>query len=164
MERKRSASEDRVRERPDEEEAPVKYVSPWLLWIWDQLTSRRARVDTTREDKARGKRMFGNILGTLQQFKKDDKNLRTSDAVGQPHRCRVPAKADKQAKKREQLSERIATKLRSETNLHTEILEKEKELKGLRISTDSADFVLKHKEATVCLLFNTTSRQLLTGR
>jgi hypothetical protein len=25
-------------------------------------------------------------------------------------------------------------------------------LKGLRISTDSADFVIKHKEATVCLL------------
>lgn len=25
--------------------------------------------------------MFGNILGTLQRFKKDDKNLRTSDAV-----------------------------------------------------------------------------------
>ena len=42
--------------------------------------------------------------------------------------------------------------MRSETNLHTEILEKEKELKGLRISTDSADFVIKHKEATVCLL------------
>ena len=88
MERKRSASEDRVRERPDEEEAPVKYVPPCLLRIWDQLTSRRARVDTTREDKARGKRMFGNILGTLQRFKKDDKNLRTSDAVGLPHRCR----------------------------------------------------------------------------
>ena len=164
MERNRSASEDRARERPDEEEAPVKYVPPCLLRIRDQLTGRRARVDTTREDKARGKRMFGNILGTLQRFKKDDKNLRTSDAVGLPHRCRVLPKADNQAKKREQLSERIATKLRSETNLHTEILEKEKELKGLRISTDSADFVIKHKEATVCLLFDTTSRQLLTGR
>jgi hypothetical protein len=28
--------------------------------------------------------MFGNILGTLQRFKKDDKNLRTSDAVSPP--------------------------------------------------------------------------------
>ena len=44
-------------------------------------------MDTTREDRARGKRMFGNILGTLQRFKKDDKNLRTSDAVSHfpPH-------------------------------------------------------------------------------
>jgi len=116
----------------------------------NELIRRRARVDTTREDRARGKRMFGNILGTLQRFKKDDKNLRTSDAVS-PF-CLLKGLADDQAKKREELSERIATKLRSETNLHTEILEKEKELKGLRISTDSADFVIKHKEATVCLL------------
>lgn len=42
--------------------------------------------------------------------------------------------------------------MKSETSLHTEILEKEKELKGLRISTDSSDFVIKHKEATVRLL------------
>jgi hypothetical protein len=117
---------------------------------WMELISRRARVDTTREDRARGKRMFGNILGTLQRFKKDDKNLRTSDAVSTF--LVWWTRADEQAKKREELSERIATKLRSETNLHTEILEKEKELKGLRISTDSADFVIKHKEATVCLL------------
>jgi hypothetical protein len=57
--------------------------------------------------------------------------------------------ADNEAKKREELSERIATKLKSETSLHNEILEKERELKGLKISTDSADFVIKHKEVTV---------------
>jgi hypothetical protein len=55
-------------------------VSPPLCECME-LIRRRARVDTTREDRARGKRMFGNILGTLQRFKKDDKNLRTSDAV-----------------------------------------------------------------------------------
>lgn len=40
-------------------------------------------MDTTREDRARGKRMFGNILGTLQRFKKEDKSSRGSEAVGQ---------------------------------------------------------------------------------
>lgn len=45
------------------------------------MMSRRAKVDTTREDRARGKRMFGNILGTLQRFKKEDKSSRGSEAV-----------------------------------------------------------------------------------
>ena len=49
------------------------------------------------------------------------------------------------------MSERIATKLRSEATLHHEIAESEKELKGLRISTDSAEFVLKHKDAAVSI-------------
>ena len=39
------------------------------------------RVDAKVEDKARSKRLFGNLLGTLQQFKKDDKTSRTSEAV-----------------------------------------------------------------------------------
>lgn len=44
--------------------------------------SRRARVDSRQEDKARGKRLFGNLLGTLQKFQKEDKSSRTSEAVG----------------------------------------------------------------------------------
>lgn len=54
-------------------------------------------------------------------------------------------------KRREQVSERIATKLRSEATLHHQIAESERELKSLRIATDSADFVLKHKDAAVSL-------------
>ena len=54
-----------------------------------------------------------------------------------------------QAKRREQVSERIQAKIRTESTLHHEIAETEKELKSLRISTDSAEFVLKHKDAAV---------------
>ncbi|WRT68405.1 uncharacterized protein IL334_005381 [Kwoniella shivajii] len=103
--------------RPDVEEAPAK----------------RMRTDRKVEDKARGKRLFGNILGTLQKFQKDDKSSRTSEA----------------AKRREQVSERIAAKLRSETTLHTEILDSEKELKSLKINTESAEYVLKHKQVAL---------------
>lgn len=39
------------------------------------------RTDAKVEDKARNKRLFGNILGTLNKFKKEDKTSRTSEAV-----------------------------------------------------------------------------------
>ncbi|WWC63303.1 uncharacterized protein I303_105903 [Kwoniella dejecticola CBS 10117] len=104
--------------RPDiEEEAPAK----------------RMRTDRKVEDKARGKRLFGNILGTLQKFQKDDKSSRTSEA----------------AKRREQVSERIAAKLRSETTLHNDIAESEKEIKTLKISVESSEYILKHKEVAL---------------
>lgn len=47
------------------------------------------------------------------------------------------------------MSERIATKLRSEANLHHEIAESERELKTLRIATDSAEVVLRQKGIAV---------------
>ena len=47
------------------------------------------------------------------------------------------------------MSERIASKIRSETNLHHEIADSERELKTLRIQTDSAEFIIKHKDAAV---------------
>jgi molybdopterin-biosynthesis enzyme MoeA-like protein len=55
------------------------------------------------------------------------------------------------AKRREQVSERIATKIRSESNLHHEIQEAERELKTLRIQTDSTEAILKQKEIAVSL-------------
>ncbi|OCF37941.1 hypothetical protein I316_00165 [Kwoniella heveanensis BCC8398] len=94
---------------------------------------RRMRTDARKEDKARGKRLFGNILGTLQKFQKEDKSSRTSEA----------------AKRREQVSERIAAKLRSESALRNEIADSEKELKSLRISTESSEYVLRHKEVAL---------------
>jgi len=42
---------------------------------------RRVKTDARQEDKVRGKRLFGNILGTLNKFKKEDKSSRTSEAV-----------------------------------------------------------------------------------
>ena len=49
------------------------------------------RQDAKVEDKARSKRLFGNLLGTLQQFKKDDKNNRGSEAVsGSSRLCTSP--------------------------------------------------------------------------
>ncbi|ORY35583.1 hypothetical protein BCR39DRAFT_510904 [Naematelia encephala] len=115
--RYRRMSVDSGHDRPEADEAPAK----------------RMRTDAKVEDKARSKRLFGNLLGTLQKFKKEDNKARSSDS----------------AKRREQVSERIASKIRSETNLHHEILEVEKELKTLRIGTDSAETVLKHKEAAM---------------
>jgi len=47
------------------------------------------------------------------------------------------------------VSERIATKIRSESTLHHEIQEAERELKTLRIQTDSTEAVLKQKEIAV---------------
>ncbi|CAD6577548.1 MAG: hypothetical protein TREMPRED_001976 [Tremellales sp. Tagirdzhanova-0007] len=99
----------------------------------DEAPAKRMRTDAKVEDKARSKRLFGNLLGTLQKFKNEDKSSRTSEAV----------------RRREQVSERIATKLRSEATLHHQIAESEKELKSLRITTESADFVLKHKDAAM---------------
>ncbi|WVR07585.1 hypothetical protein IAU60_004627 [Kwoniella sp. DSM 27419] len=99
----------------------------------DEAPPKRMRTDARKEDKARGKRLFGNILGTLQKFQKDDKTSRTSEA----------------AKRREQVSSRIAEKLRSETTLHNDIAEAEKELKSLRIGMESAEYVLRHKEVAM---------------
>ncbi|WWD19069.1 hypothetical protein CI109_103527 [Kwoniella shandongensis] len=115
LERRMSVSSSHS--RPGVEEAPAK----------------RARTDTKKEDKARGKRLFGNLLGTLQKFQKDDKTSRTSEA----------------AKRREELSSRIANKLRSETNLQRDISDADKELKALKIATESAEYVLKHKEVAL---------------
>lgn len=94
---------------------------------------KRVRRESRVDDKARGKRLFGNLLGTLQKFKTEDKTSRTSEAV----------------KRREEVAGRIAAKIRSENNLHHEIAESERELKTLRIQTDSAEYVLKHKDAAV---------------
>jgi hypothetical protein len=94
---------------------------------------KRVRRESRVDDKARGKRLFGNLLGTLQKFKTEDKTSRTSEA----------------AKRREEVAGRIAAKIRSENNLHHEIAESERELKTLRIQTDSAEYVLKHKDAAV---------------
>lgn len=76
-------ADDRKRDRPEEEEQPVKWVSPLCLQACGNHTDldRRARAEPKKEDRARGKRLFGNILGTLQQFKKEDKSARTSEAV-----------------------------------------------------------------------------------
>ncbi|WWC71560.1 uncharacterized protein I206_105518 [Kwoniella pini CBS 10737] len=99
----------------------------------EEVPAKRMRTDRKVEDKARGKRLFGNILGTLQKFQKDDKSSRTSEA----------------AKRREQVSERIAAKLRSENTLFNEIAESEKEIKTLKISVESSEYILKHKEVAL---------------
>lgn len=100
-----------------------------------QLThARRPRArDRKAEDSTRSKRMFGNLLGTLQKFKDDDGKSRGSEA----------------AKRREQTSARIAERLRSETTKQHAIAETERELKALRVATESAVYVLKHKEIAV---------------
>jgi hypothetical protein len=54
-----------------------------------------------------------------------------------------------QVRKREEISEKIQKKIRSETTLHQDIQDAERELKSLRISTDSAEYILRHKEAAV---------------
>ena len=67
--------------RPDIDEAPPKSVS-WNMFLAFILSvSRRMRSDARVEDKARSKRLFGNLLGTLQKFKKEDRSSRTSEAV-----------------------------------------------------------------------------------
>ncbi|WVQ81812.1 hypothetical protein IAT38_003939 [Cryptococcus sp. DSM 104549] len=114
----RKMSVDSVHSRPAVEEEPA---------------AKRPRTDVKKEDKARGKRLFGNLLGTLQQFKKDDKSSRVSEA----------------AKRREEVAERIAKKLRSETKINHDINEADKELKSLKAQTEHAEFTLKQKDAAM---------------
>ncbi|RXK41126.1 hypothetical protein M231_01529 [Tremella mesenterica] len=99
----------------------------------EEKPAKRMKIDSRQEDTARSRRMFGNLLGTLQKFKKEDKTSRTSDA----------------AKRREQVSERIASKIRTENSLNQEIADNERELKTLRIQTGSVEFVLNHKQAAM---------------
>lgn len=39
------------------------------------------RVRSNADDKGRGKRLFGNLLGTLEKFKTEDKSSRVTEAV-----------------------------------------------------------------------------------
>lgn len=58
-----------------------------------------------------------------------------------------------QAKRREELSERITKKLQSETALNHDIQETDRELKTLRIATETAEAVWRQKEIAVCVFF-----------
>ncbi|GMK56993.1 hypothetical protein CspeluHIS016_0308330 [Cutaneotrichosporon spelunceum] len=91
---------------------------------------RPTKRTRTREDQARGRRMFGNILGTLRKFQDEDKSSKRTEA----------------AKRREETSARIAEKLRSEANAHQELGDAERELRTLRIQVDNAGYVLGHRE------------------
>lgn len=81
-ERARSKSPEKplAREPDAEEEKPAKYFCSLILRRADTRRVRTAR----REDQARGKRMFGNILGTLRKFQDEDKNSKKSEAVSRP--------------------------------------------------------------------------------
>lgn len=47
------------------------------------------------------------------------------------------------------MAERIQNKIRSEATKHHEIAESERELRTLRVQTDSAEHVLRHKTLAV---------------
>ncbi|OXB36773.1 hypothetical protein J007_03461 [Cryptococcus neoformans] len=94
----------------------------------EQPAPKRARSNA--DDKGRGRRLFGNLLGTLQKFKTEDKSSRVTEA----------------AKRREELSERITKKLQSETALNHDIQETDRELKTLRIATDTAEALWRQKD------------------
>lgn len=61
-----------------------------------------------------------------------------------------------QAKRREELSERITRKLQSETALNHDIQETDRELKTLRIATETAEAVWRQKEIAVCVFIYQT--------
>lgn len=68
-----------------------------------------------------------------------------------------------QAKRREELSERITKKLQSETALNHDIQETDRELKTLRIATETAEAVWRQKEIAVCVFFFFFLIQILTA-
>ncbi|XAO25683.1 hypothetical protein I312_104511 [Cryptococcus bacillisporus CA1280] len=120
---------DRSPERPQEEPKPS--ASPTRSRPEPEVEQPAPkRVRSNADDKGRGKRLFGNLLGTLQKFKTEDKSSRVTEA----------------AKRREELSERITKKLQSETALNHDIQETDRELKTLRIATETAEAIWRQKE------------------
>ncbi|KAE8542565.1 hypothetical protein D1P53_001345 [Cryptococcus gattii VGV] len=120
---------DRSPERPQEEPKPS--ASPIRSRPEPEAEQPAPkRVRSNADDKGRGKRLFGNLLGTLQKFKTEDKSSRVTEA----------------AKRREELSERITKKLQSETALNHDIQETDRELKTLRIATETAEAIWRQKE------------------
>lgn len=70
-----ASSEGEKRPAQEEPASPVKYGSP------DSADRRRQRTASKGEDRARGKRLFGNLLGTLRKFQDDEKSSSKSEAV-----------------------------------------------------------------------------------
>ncbi|KAL7413645.1 hypothetical protein BDY24DRAFT_389154 [Mrakia frigida] len=92
---------------------------------------RRKRAAGGLDDKKRAKRLFGGLLGTLDAFKKEERQRGASDA----------------AKRRSLITDRIQNKLRTESHVMTDIATKEREIRVLRFELDKFENEFVQKSA-----------------
>lgn len=92
------------------------------------------------EEKKRGQRLFGNLMGTLAKFGKEEKTRNSTE----------------KAKKRDELANRVAMKIRSESSRVHEITGLTREIKGYRIEIERKQQEMNIRE----MQLKTKTRQL----
>ncbi|KAJ9108084.1 hypothetical protein QFC19_002549 [Naganishia cerealis] len=123
MQIQRDRRESEVSQRPEVEAPPAK----------------RQRI-LGAEEKKRGQRLFGNLMGTLAKFGKEEKTRNSTE----------------KAKKRDELANRVAMKIRSESNRVHEITGLTREIKGYRIEIERKQQEMNVRE----MRLKTKTRQL----
>ncbi|CDZ98791.1 Pinin/SDK/MemA protein [Phaffia rhodozyma] len=111
---------------------PVKPNSPIKQTEAEKREERRKK-GLGADEKKRGKRLFGGLLGTLDAFKKEERKRDASDA----------------AKRRELITNRIQTKLRSENTISEELATKERSARTLRLEAERKEFEVKLKSGSL---------------
>ena len=112
---------------------------------------KRPRLDlnVNQRERKRGKTMFGLVIGTLNKAKNEDKARSASEAV-----CCLPSSghplADAfQAKKRQEIEERLQHKLKKETDS----VRKAEEIKKDKVTANRKEEELQLKDSIVRVVF-----------
>ena len=108
------------------------------------------------EEKKRGQRLFGNLLGQLNKFSKEEKEAAKSARVstGPSGRETITGWPEHilfmlQVKAREEIAARVASKIQGETKRVHEISEHEKGVRSARHEYERVQTVLREAELEV---------------
>lgn len=109
------------------------------------------------EEKKRGQRLFGNLMGTLAKFGKEEKTRNSTEKVRAlltSFYLNLTCSSSfihSQAKKRDELANRVAMKIRSESSRVHEITGLTREIKGYRIEIERKQQEMNIREMQVSL-------------